>query len=58
MKRAICAGEEFDWFDSHKYGEGGVQMMCSKAGLSVLDVWKAPDSEFRMYRWASAMSLN
>lgn len=49
INRTIHAGEEFDWFDSHKYGESSVQIMCSKAGLSILDVWKAPGSEFRMY---------
>ncbi|KJZ78613.1 hypothetical protein HIM_02004 [Hirsutella minnesotensis 3608] len=45
----IAAGEELDWFDSHKYDENGVQLMCSKAGLSVIDIWQAPGSEFRQY---------
>lgn len=45
----ISAGQEFDWFDSHKYGEANVQLMCSKGGLSVLEVWKAPGSEFRKF---------
>lgn len=47
--RIIKQGEEFDWFDSHKYGEDSVRLMCYKAGLSVVDVWQAPDSEFRQY---------
>ena len=47
MNRVIQKGEELDWFDSHKYGEINVRLMCSKAGLSVIDVWQAPGSEFR-----------
>jgi EasF-like predicted methyltransferase len=47
MDRVIQKGEELDWFDSHKYGEINVRLMCSKAGLSVIDVWQAPGSEFR-----------
>ncbi|CAM1502063.1 Fc.00g040470.m01.CDS01 [Cosmosporella sp. VM-42] len=49
MGRTIIKGEEFDWFDSHKYGEDMVRLMCSKAGLSVISVWQAPSSEFRQY---------
>jgi hypothetical protein len=49
MGRVIQKGEEFDWFDSHKYGEDNVRLMCYKAGLSVIDVWQAPNSEFRQY---------
>ncbi|EGU80749.1 hypothetical protein FOXB_08789 [Fusarium oxysporum f. sp. conglutinans Fo5176] len=49
MSRIIQRGEEFDWFDSHKYGEDNVRLMCYKAGLSVIDVWQAPGSEFRQY---------
>lgn len=49
MSRNIQKGEEFDWFDSHKYGEDNVRLMCYKAGLSVIDVWQAPGSEFRQY---------
>lgn len=49
MSRIIQKGEEFDWFDSHKYGEDNVRLMCYKAGLSVIDVWQAPGSEFRQY---------
>ncbi|KAM4062883.1 histidine-specific methyltransferase, SAM-dependent domain-containing protein [Hirsutella rhossiliensis] len=49
LGRVIAAGEELDWFDSHKYDEASVQLMCSKAGLSVVDVWKLPKSEFRQY---------
>lgn len=49
MNRVIQKGEELDWFDSHKYGEINVRLMCSKAGLSVIDVWQAPGSEFRQY---------
>ncbi|KAH7265133.1 histidine-specific methyltransferase [Fusarium redolens] len=49
MSRTIQKGEEFDWFDSHKYGEDNVRLMCYKAGLSVIDVWQAPGSEFRQY---------
>lgn len=47
LGRVIAPGEELDWFDSHKYDEGSVQLMCSKAGLSVVDVWKLPNSDFR-----------
>lgn len=47
--RVIKKDEEFDWFDSHKYGEDSVRLMCYKAGLSVIDVWQAPNSEFRQY---------
>ncbi|KAG5985891.1 hypothetical protein E4U43_005814 [Claviceps pusilla] len=49
LNRVIQIGEEVDWFDSHKYSENNVQIMCSKAGLNVVDVWKADDSEFRQY---------
>ncbi|EQL01248.1 DUF323 domain-containing protein [Ophiocordyceps sinensis CO18] len=49
LGRVIEAGEELDWFDSHKYDEASVQLMCSKAGLGVVDVWQAPNSEFRQY---------
>ncbi|KAF4965874.1 hypothetical protein FZEAL_10722 [Fusarium zealandicum] len=49
MDRMIKQGEEFDWFDSHKYGEDSVRLMCYKAGLSVIEVWQAPNSEFRQY---------
>lgn len=45
--RTIEKGEELDWFDSHKYGEENVRLMCHKAGLTVIDVWQAPGSEFR-----------
>lgn len=47
--RTIHTGEEFDWFDSHKYGEMDVRIMCSKAHLEVIEVWRAPGSEFRQY---------
>lgn len=47
LNRTIRAGEEFDWFDSHKYGETDVRIMCAKAKLEVIDVWRAPNSEFR-----------
>ncbi|KAG5982959.1 hypothetical protein E4U55_001059 [Claviceps digitariae] len=49
LNRVIQIGEEVDWFDSHKYSENNVQIMCCKAGLSVVDIWKADDSEFRQY---------
>ncbi|KJZ68905.1 hypothetical protein HIM_11712 [Hirsutella minnesotensis 3608] len=45
----IAKGEELDWFDSHKYGKDNVQLMCTKAGLDVIDIWQAPQSEFRQY---------
>ncbi|KAG6291374.1 hypothetical protein E4U46_001106 [Claviceps purpurea] len=51
LNRIIQTGEEVDWFDSHKYTENNVQIMCSKAGLSVIDVWKADGSEFRKLQW-------
>jgi uncharacterized SAM-dependent methyltransferase len=47
VSRVIKKGDEYDWFDSHKYSEESVRLMCYKAGLSVLEVWQAPDSEFR-----------
>lgn len=49
MGRTILKGEEFDWFDSHKYGEDSVRIMCSKAGLNMMNVWQAPNSEFRKF---------
>ncbi|KAM3538459.1 hypothetical protein ARSEF1564_008620 [Beauveria bassiana] len=45
----ISKGQEFDWFNSHKYGEQDVRLMCSKAGLTVHQSWAAPGSEFRQY---------
>lgn len=47
LGRSITKGEEFDWFDSHKYDEESVRCMCTKAGLTIIDVWKAKGSEFR-----------
>lgn len=44
---SIKAGEKYEWFDSHKYGENNVRLMCTKAGLSVVQVLKLPESEFR-----------
>lgn len=58
IKRTIHVGEEFDWFDAHKYCENSVQIMCSKAGLSVIDVWRAPDSEFREYEFFLRLHRN
>ncbi|KAL6897185.1 histidine-specific methyltransferase [Trichoderma evansii] len=49
LNRTFKAGEELDWFDSHKYGEESVRLMCHKAGLSVINVMQAPGSEFRQY---------
>lgn len=46
INRTLERGQEFDWFDSHKYGEDSVRLMCYKAGLSIIDVWQAPNSEF------------
>jgi uncharacterized SAM-dependent methyltransferase len=43
-------GEEFDWFDAHKYRESEVREICTAAGLSVVRVWKAPDSEMRKFQ--------
>lgn len=43
----IPNGQEIDWFDSHKYGEQDVRLMCGKAGLTVIKSWAAPDSNFR-----------
>lgn len=43
----IAKGQEMDWFDSHKYGEEAVCLMCAKAGLTVIKTWKAPNSDFR-----------
>ena len=47
VDRTFRAGDEIDWFDSHKYGEVQVDTMCSKAKLSMIEVWQAPGSEFR-----------
>jgi len=47
--RIIQEGEEFDWFDSHKYGEDNVKVMFEKAGLIADTTWQAPGSEFRQY---------
>lgn len=46
LNRTFKAGDELDWFDSHKYGEESVRLMCHKAGLSVINVMQAPGSEF------------
>lgn len=45
--RTIKKGEELDWFDSHRYDEDGVNLMCHKAGLSTIAIWQADNSEFR-----------
>ncbi|EGX93134.1 DUF323 domain-containing protein [Cordyceps militaris CM01] len=45
----IFKGQEIDWFDSHKYGEDDVRLMCSKAGLTVIKSWAPKGSEFRQY---------
>lgn len=52
LDRVIKTGEEFDWFDSHKYGELSVRRMCYEAGLIVSDVWK-DGSEFRKFHGAN-----
>lgn len=49
--KVIPKGQEMDWFDSHKYGENDVRLMCAKAGLTVMKSWKAPNSEFRKCPW-------
>jgi EasF-like predicted methyltransferase len=49
LDKVIKQGEEYDWFDSHKYDENDVRKMCRLAGLSVWDMWQAPGSEFRQY---------
>jgi EasF-like predicted methyltransferase len=56
LGKVINQGEEYDWFDSHKYNENDVRKMCYKAGLSVLDVWRAPDSEFRKRTFTKCLS--
>lgn len=43
----ISKGQEIDWFDSHKYGEQDVRLMCGKAGLTVIKSWALPGSDFR-----------
>jgi len=50
FNQTIRKGEEIDWFDSHKYGEHQVALMCKAAKLEVIKIWKAPNSEFRKYR--------
>lgn len=55
--RTFTKGEEIDWFDSHKYDEYHVRMMCRKAGLTVVNVWQAPGSEFRKRTLASDQCL-
>lgn len=47
LNKTFAKGDELDWFDSHKYGEDNVRLMCAKAGLAVEKVWTAPNSEFR-----------
>ncbi|OAA50576.1 hypothetical protein NOR_01026 [Metarhizium rileyi] len=47
--RLICVGEEFDWFDSHKYTAADVAKMCVGAGLKICQTMQAPGSEFRQY---------
>ena len=47
VNRTFNKGDEIDWFDSHKYGEVDVETMCSKAKLTMMEVWQAPESEFR-----------
>ena len=57
MGVTIAKGRELDWFDSHKQGLDNVQAMCSKAGLSVIDVWKPAESNFsESSRWATTMA--
>lgn len=41
-------GEEMEWFDGHKYPEGEIRDMCSRAGLQVVEAWKAGGSEMSM----------
>ncbi|KAL2756034.1 hypothetical protein ACRALDRAFT_2027670 [Sodiomyces alcalophilus JCM 7366] len=48
-EKTLPKGFEFDWFDSHKHDEDEVRMMCDEAGLSIIKVWQAPDSEMRQY---------
>ncbi|EFZ02675.1 DUF2260 domain protein [Metarhizium robertsii] len=45
----IEAGQEFDWFDAHRYGPEKVKGMCSQVGLEVMKVWQAKDSHFYQY---------
>ncbi|OAQ96187.1 hypothetical protein LLEC1_02264 [Akanthomyces lecanii] len=45
----IPQGQEIDWFDSHKYSGQDVELMCSKAGLTVIKSWAAPNSKFCQY---------
>lgn len=49
LDKTFNKGDELDWFDSHKYGEDDVRLMCAKAGLIVTKVWTAPNSEFRKF---------
>jgi uncharacterized SAM-dependent methyltransferase len=47
--RKVHEGEEIDWFDSHKYGQDDVETMFRKAGLVAVNIWQAPNSEFRKF---------
>ena len=49
VDRTFKKGDEIDWFDSHKYGEVDVDTMCSKAKLTMMEIWQAPKSEFRKH---------
>jgi uncharacterized SAM-dependent methyltransferase len=45
--RVVCEGDKFEWFDSHKYGEEQVELLCALSGLEVLEIYRTPGSEFR-----------
>ncbi|EFY90456.1 hypothetical protein J3458_000687 [Metarhizium acridum] len=45
----IKAGQEYDWFDAHRYGPEKVREMCSQVELEVVKVWQAKGSHFYQY---------
>lgn len=47
--KVLPAGQEMDWFDSHKHDEEVVKRMCAQAGLVVVNTWEAPGSEMRKF---------
>jgi uncharacterized SAM-dependent methyltransferase len=42
-------GEAVGWLDAHKFKESDVRNICRKAGLTVVEAWKAAGSE--MCKW-------
>jgi uncharacterized SAM-dependent methyltransferase len=45
--RVVCEGDKLAWFDSHKYGEEQVELLCDLSGLDIIEIYRMPGSEFR-----------